>query len=155
MTPTPFEDTVIFTPLIVIGPELKEPDGPILFTTLPLVLIEIMLAPVVKESPAPTVKLIVPVLDAKPLADSAFSPLIDTVIAPAAVAVCKLIFAPAARAKDTAVPDTLVPEALIVCVPDGTAVCEYEITPPVVLRARPPPALYVGPKIVNDWFVFV
>ncbi len=76
-----------------------------------------MLAPVDIARPVPADMLIVPVLDAKPLADRAFSPLIEIVIEPAAVAVCRLIFAPAAKASEIAVPVMLVPEALIVWVP--------------------------------------
>ena len=75
------------------------------------------LAPVEIASPAPADMLMVPVLEAKPEADTAFSPLMETVRDPAAVAVCKLIFAPATRARETPVPVTLVPEALRVCVP--------------------------------------
>jgi len=56
--------------------------------------------------------------------DTTLEPEMETVIAPAAVAVCKLMFAPATRAKEIADPVMLVPEALMVCVPKGTAVCE-------------------------------
>lgn len=34
MTPAPFDETVIFTPEIVMLPELRDPDGPMLLTTL-------------------------------------------------------------------------------------------------------------------------
>jgi hypothetical protein len=75
------------------------------------------LAAVVNEIFGPEESVMVPVLEANPWNETAFSPLIETVIDPAAVAVCKLIFAPAARAMLNAVPAMLVPEALKVFVP--------------------------------------
>ena len=69
--------------------------------------------------------------------------LMVTVIAPAAVAVCKLTAPPATSARLTAVPVTLVPEALIVCVPSGCN--EAEIV--IVLLACPIPML--APALID------
>lgn len=74
-------------------------------------------APVEIASPAPAAKVIVPVEDAKPVAETAFSPLIEILMAPAAVTVCKLMLFPATSARLIAVPVILVPEAEIVWVP--------------------------------------
>jgi hypothetical protein len=170
----------MFTPEIVIGPELKEPAGPMLLTTLPVVeivivlrfelrpipvpatsdtlldvpfkeklvaagadatpMICILLAPVESVMFAPAEITIVPVLETKPFAETAFSPEIETVIAPAAVAVCKLMFGPAAKAKEIAVPVTLVPDALIVCVPSACTLAEIVIVLPAWPIPIPAPA---------------
>jgi hypothetical protein len=53
ITPAPFDDTVMLTPLIVMGPEDKEPDGPMLLTTLPVVEIVIVLADELNAMPVP------------------------------------------------------------------------------------------------------
>lgn len=71
-----------------------------------------LLAPVERVMLLPAEMMIVPVLDANPAAEIAFRPLNETVISPAAVAVCKLIFGPATRASEIPVPVTLVPLAL-------------------------------------------
>jgi len=76
-----------------------------------------MLAPVVMRSGDAAVSVMLPVVEARPAGMRAFSPLIDIVIAPAAVAVWSDILEPATRAREMAVPVMLVPEALIVCVP--------------------------------------
>jgi hypothetical protein len=117
ITPAPLLEIVTFEPVIVIGPELNEPLGPMLLTTLPVVEKKMMPAPVEIARPVPADKLIVPVLDANPDADRAFSPLIEIVNEFAALAVCKLMFAPATNASDSAVPAMLVPDALKVFVP--------------------------------------
>ena len=54
--------------------------------------------------------------------DTTLDPEMETVMAPTAVAVCKLMFAPAARAREIPAAVTLVPDALIVCVPGATVV---------------------------------
>ena len=68
--------------------------------------------------------------------------LMEMVIDPAAVAVCRVIFAPAAMASDNAVPAMLVPEALIVFVPaapppDGTEI--VTVLPETPTEATPAP----------------
>lgn len=78
-------------------------------------------AAVVMESPVPAARVIVPVEEAKPLAERAFNPLTETVMEPAPVAVCKLMLSPAARARESAVPTIDVPDAEIVFVPAAPA----------------------------------
>lgn len=124
----PEETLMLFPPVIVIGPELKEPAAPMLFTRFVGALIPMMLAPLLEIVIfGPADKVIVPVLE-PPGAEMAFKPLIEIVIELAAVAVCKLIFAPAAKAKDSAVPAMLVPLALMVFVPIGCTVWEFALS---------------------------
>ena len=56
ITPAPFDDTVMLTPLIVMGPEDKEPDGPMLLTTLPVVEIVIVLRDELNPIPVPAIR---------------------------------------------------------------------------------------------------
>jgi hypothetical protein len=109
-------DAVVVVPAVV-PPAAVDELIPNPCTVLPVAEIVIVLAPVERARPAPADKIIVPVLDAKPLAEKAFSPLTDIVMLPAAVAVWRLMFAPAASANESAVPAMLVPEAEIVFVP--------------------------------------
>ena len=97
------------------------PDAPMIW---------MLLAPVESVILFPAEMTTVPVEDAKPAADIAFSPLNETVIAPAAVAVCKLILLPATNAREMAVPVMLVPDALIVCVPSAAADGPMIVTSP-------------------------
>ena len=104
-------------------------------------------------SPAPAENVIVPVLEANPLAETAFSPLTETVIEPAAVAVCKLMFAPAANAKERADPAMEVPDAEMVFVPGvpeaPMMVTEFTLVPVVWLRVIFDPAQRISdPEVI-------
>ncbi len=116
---------------VVLAPDVDPPpDAEIskLFTRFVGALIPMMLAPLLEIVIfGPADKVIVPVLE-PPGAEMAFKPLTEMVIELAAVAVCKLIFAPAARAKDSAVPAILVPLALMVFVPIGCTVWEFALS---------------------------
>lgn len=101
--------------------------------------IVMVLAPVERAMPPPAERTIVPVEDAKPFAEMAFSPLTEIVMEPAAVAVCRLMFAPAAMARDNALPAMDVPEAEMVFVP-ATPLAEIVIVLAPVERAIPGPA---------------
>jgi hypothetical protein len=85
---------------------------------------------VLKLIPAPDAIDKVPVTDAAPIKLTAFSPLIDIVIAPAAVAVCRLMFGPAARARDNALPAIDVPDAEMVLLPPAPPVGPMIVIPP-------------------------
>src|SRR5271154_2664613 len=92
--------------------ETTVPDATVVFPLIPM-----MLAPLDEiVMPGPAERVIVPV-EEPPGAEMAFRPLTDTVMELTPVAVCRLMLAPAARAKDRRLPTMLVPEALMVLVP--------------------------------------